>query len=217
MTRLRSIIIIITIGALLISLVSALTSDFTWEANLDCNSGLASSLETSRLLKLDKVIERDASFSRARDELAQYPEFLGRKRLFFGLLTTKKTVNDNGDITMKVCDSMFGINLLAFGETSFQSGMRQRDGLSTVVLARIPIVGGMLVCQDISNHNSNIDDDLGEICFRLTHSKSNEPQRNDQIELESRVIDYKPAISVEKWSKLTLVEDKMMITTRAIN
>jgi hypothetical protein len=141
------------------------------------------------------VIERDASFSRARDELAKYPEFLGRKHLFFGLLTTKKTVNDTGDITMKVCDSFFGINLLAFGKTSFQSGMRQRDGLSTVVLARIPIVGGMLVCQDISNHNSNIDDDLGEICFRLTHSKSNEPQRNDQIELESRVIDYKPAIS----------------------
>lgn len=166
------------------------------------------------------VRRRASILSNVRREFAQYPQFLARKKLFFGILTAKQAVNDHGQTITTVCDSLFGINLLAFGEASFaiddegegrdtrtrKRNCKDSDGLSSTVFARIPVVGGILACkgQGQVHTRGNCDErdegnDLGELWFQLSHSLPNVSQSQTKeehmVRLESRVVDYRPAIS----------------------
>ena len=218
-----------TLAAALCSFVSALATDFKWDADLNCISGRASSLETSHVdLDMLKNEHFDGDMnnasisisiqSKVRREFAQYPQFLARRKLFFGILTAKQAVNDHGQIITTVCDSLFGISLLAFGEASFAGdgdgegrdprtrNGKDSDGFSTTVFARIPVVGGILACksqgQGQVHIRGNCDErdqgnDLGELWFQFSHSLPNVSQttKEHMVRLESRVVDYRPAIS----------------------
>ena len=222
--------------------VSALATEFKWDADLNCISGRASSLETSHVdLNMLKNEHFDGDMnnanasmqSKVRREFAEYPQFLSRRKLFFGILTAKQSVNDHGQTITTVCDSLFGINLLAFGEASFSGegdvngngngdgdgegrdprtrNGKDSDGFSTTVFARIPVVGGILACkskgqgqgQGQGQVRGNCDErnernDLGELWFQLSHSLPNVSEATKSkhmVRLESRVVDYRPAIS----------------------
>jgi len=221
----------LTLAAALCSFVSALATDFKWDADLNCSSGRASSLETSHIDLGDTEMNslrvrvlRASIQANVRREFAQYPQFVAGRKLFFGILTAKQAVNDHGQTITTVCDSLFGISLLVFGETSFAvdgddegegEGRYPRtrnckNGLNTVLFARIPVVGGVLACKSKgqvharSNYGERGDErdegnDLGELWFQLSHSLPNASETNEEhinmVRLESRVVDYRPAIS----------------------
>ena len=166
---------------------------FKWEATLDAD-GLANSLESSSMpmpMQQDKESFCKAIISKAESEFIEYPFFLGRKNVLFGLFTAK---SDSEQMT-QIQDSIFGINLLTFGEPkttvfSDRSENEQRRG----VLVKLPVVGGLLAC--FKEANSNHDAlSLGELSFQIAQTRSKQPGIDDTLQVETRVINYLPSIA----------------------
>lgn len=201
------------------------TIDFQWEAGIDVHSGLAYSSETSRIAKPCNCLIRDA-ISKGKIKFSDYPQFLGRKNIMFGLLRAKSSRDRHGHSLTMMCAPILDISLISFGEPSItvtqcrnenylnKSCEYQKRVSRHCVMAKIPIVGGLLVCGGNTKNRTELNmkatkmrigENHGEIRLQLTlpkHGrylcKQNELYRqneDDVIQIETRVVDYSPSIA----------------------
>lgn len=209
-----------------IAQVSALTTiDFQWEAGLDTLSGLAYSSERSRITKpYDCLLIRDDdAILKSKIEFVGYPQFLGRRNIMFGLLRAKSSQNDeNGQPTTMICAPIFDINLISFGVPSVTvippcrsntyskkscNDEKQTRQQHYSVLAKIPVVGGLLVCNtnkdrtELKTKRQKMDmgNKYGEIWLQVTLPQRDRAAREQNgyadIEIETRLVDYRPSIA----------------------
>jgi len=192
------------------------TADFKWEAGVDTQSGLAYSLERSRTTS---TINFDGSIgdviSKCKKEFMDYPQFLARRNVMFGLLRANKSSRDESgqSLTTMICDPILNMNLLSFGVPSINVTPLSRSNKirQYCVLAKIPIVGGLLVSTYNNKEKSqfkttkvsskrHIGEKYGEIWLQLTLSERLRKvvhEQNDcaNIQMETRVVDYRPSIA----------------------
>lgn len=127
--------------------------------------------------------------------LRNYPNWLCRRGVTFGFLrAVPGAYGHNRRPCVKICDSLFGMELISFGiqEKARRVAVSDGDGddddstkKKRVVLAarEFPVVGGLL---SMPVH------DCGCIHFTVAKHKCGQGM---QYELESRVMDYCPAIA----------------------
>ena len=179
---------------------------FKWEGQLDKN-GMAQSLERSMLVGKQKFFDKD-DFQSIEDEFVNYPNFLARRKVLLGLFTAKTNINNsNEETTTTVCDSLFGVNLLTFGQIKTSTFSRvvksykpEGDGDVEIrgVTARLPVVGGILSRHPKreASDNSNSLPVLGELVFEMKQTRPNLLHTKEgNLEMETQVVDYMPALA----------------------
>ncbi len=199
---------------------------FKWEAGLDPKSGLAHSLERSSLSRSRGTItnyptqkqydENDLDLSRKVKELfTSYPQFLGLRKCLLGAFKAKPScsLGDKEDpeslvATTQICDFLFGINLLTFGQpttVTYRSRKKNENiegsySIENEVVTDLPVIGGLLACRKRGRKSS-----YGLLRFKFTQTceilpdvegKSQASQELIEVlRLETRVIDYRPALA----------------------
>mmetsp|Transcript_14348 Transcript_14348/g.19982 ORF Transcript_14348/g.19982 Transcript_14348/m.19982 type:complete len:236 (-) Transcript_14348:75-782(-) len=172
---------------------------FHWSASLDRPTGIATSIETSCVLKGNPLhrtlsqVKPKQQLNSVRKYFEAYPFWVGRPAVTFGLL---RTVQEKGNEVTSIQDVLFGINLLSFGRP--QSRVQKDPGThSKRLTVTLPIAGGLLAWKNNNRH----DIDLGCLLFSLVLK----PDRNFFIETE--ISGYHPAIAggppvskIRKWT-----------------
>jgi len=170
---------------------------FKWEQHLNPN-GKAESIECSSVSGSD--LFQGSILDKVESEFIDYPRFLARRKVLLGLFTAEKKFHGEADPTTRICDSLLGINLLTFGKTKttrFTLKEKRVSGSCTVetrgVITRLPVVGGLLACRPKTNDASQSS--VGTLTFQLTQSRSKSPEFKDNLHIETRILDYEPAIA----------------------
>ena len=175
--------------------VLAAAVEFRWNADLNSATGLANSYESSSLPRTN--FNHDI-LSTLEEQFVAYPQFLGRRKVLLGLLVAKPGVQDAGNKppTTQICDALFGVNLLTFGEpktSTFHEKIVDDSGnyiANKGVLSSIPVLGGLLACcvGDEASATSS-KERLGELRFQLTQNAKH------GLRIETRMVDYRPSIA----------------------
>ncbi len=172
---------------------------FNWVQIVDTD-GIAHSLEYSTCNGIDL---KDRSITdKAEHEFMNYPQFLSCRKVLLGLITTEKKFNEQKTPAIYIRDSLFGINLLAFGEMEakrFKENKIDQETGCTVktigVTVLISVVGGLLSRkQKDHSHVASHLKSLGTLKFQLMKTLSEEPQFKDNLRIETRILDFEPAI-----------------------
>jgi hypothetical protein len=177
---------------------------YKWHSAIDNATGLASSIETTNLLNNDgtirQVIQRFHDYEdmngrscceKVRKIFAEYPEFLKKKSLSFGLLATKKKKSTG---VKEVCVPVPFIKkrpLLIFGKGATDSfTISSSTKNTTQVVTEIPIIGGILNC-NCQGNNSDIIHNNGRLRFEYIHEQGTNTVTSQMI---TSIINYQPAI-----------------------
>ena len=187
---------------------------YKWDASLDKTNGIASSIETSSkklLLHNDEIIKQTSPSStspsssyktmlrqRIQDGFCKYPDFLSRKSVSFGLLSSKnikcfknneddvlqrKTIGKNTMYpttysangcrrSIQISIPFINFSLLEFGKpvTKVHQSRSNSNVIDhTTIQTKIPIIGGLLSCY----HDRCQNNDLGHLEFELVSSLCN--------------------------------------------
>ncbi len=212
---------------------------FKWEAGLNSISGLAYSLERSSLSRSRGTMasyqthkqndDNDPDLSRKVKELfTSYPQFLGLRKCLLGAFVAKPSclLGEKGNpesliATTQICDFLFGINLLTFGQpTTVTYRSRKKNekiegsySIENEVVTDLPVIGGLLSCRNGGRKDGKISctgsgsphSSYGLLRFKFTQTceilpyEDGNPQASQELietlRLETRVIDYKPALA----------------------
>lgn len=169
---------------------------YKWDASLDTTNGIASSIETSsKKLHNDKIVPQPSSsisstLQRIQDGFRKYPDFLGRKSVSFGLLSSNKNTKcfkndefgilrrknmeanlDNGCRSIQISIPFINFSILKFGKPIITRMYQSKSGgdiIDYTIQTKIPIIGGLLSCYHDQCQNNN----LGHLHFECRLSVS---------------------------------------------
>jgi hypothetical protein len=170
---------------------------FTWSANVDRSTGLASSFESTWIAPKSRLYHKlDQEGGSVSDVVASlfadYPLYLGKPSLFFGLARCIKTPHKY-EIRLRP----FNINFISFGHPSLHSDRMHdyKDGtVSTVTTVSFPVIDGLLVLNRRKDYPQAGSCGRLDFSVRQRHVKVMTSYALGSAFLESQIVDYKPAI-----------------------
>ena len=151
---------------------------FQWSGSLDCKTGLANSIERSEMINNVETVELIQR--RAHELFSNYPKWLVRRRVTFGSLFLRER---------SICDPLFGSRLLTF-DSPFYNEENPRNKVEMF----LPILGGILTNEE-DPQQSEENNSLGSLHFKLTVIPSKNQATESLLELETRVVEFKPALA----------------------
>lgn len=163
--------------------------NYKWTASINDDTALANSLETSSSSS-SKCCSMCQKTKIIQEQFSKYPQFLGRKKLSFGLLSVRQQKN-NSSIEICVPLPFLNISLLTFGRPKTHSFSNNH---MSEVITEIPILGGMLTCRchDRENVDKNDNQSLGMLQFEYLQQQNKKSQIG---KMKTRIVNYKPAIA----------------------
>lgn len=190
--RLFSIILVVAFT----TQAATVPTNFKWRAHLNRDTGIATSCEESTaVFPVSEAISPHQISEAAKRIIQEYPKFLSRPSLTFGLLKTKHTTGKQSDL----CTSMYNLKLLSFGYSKHTSRTicnrivrRYSPGSNTMVILcsfETPILGGLL--------SQSYGHDKGCLRFTLLRNESNSKQHHELHAVFVTEIDgpYKPSLA----------------------
>lgn len=167
---------------------SSASLEFKWKAFLNRSTGIATSLETSKVPSSCRlyraILDSKTPAKHMQQVFGSYPSWLAGWRVTFGCLKACPVMDTKRNKqAILICDSLFGTTLLSFGPE--KSRVMHRKRLTTYSTV-IPIVGGVLALP-------SSEGTYGSLSFQLKKTASN----NDSVlTLETSIVDdYRPAIA----------------------
>lgn len=198
--------------------------NYQWNASVNDKTGLATSFEQSSISI--STATNDVSSSsipptskKISEIFCNYPTFVCKNSLTFGLLKRKKCIQNIKNINSssngynhdkKQARIMEGasdlllpfvnIPILTFGQpTSTSFTRRSGHNHNVEVITEIPILGGILACNENCNHHDNVGEKQynGRLQFKYNYSleQGKDVDTLNNGVMETRIIEYRPAIA----------------------
>mmetsp|Transcript_6327 Transcript_6327/g.14286 ORF Transcript_6327/g.14286 Transcript_6327/m.14286 type:complete len:236 (+) Transcript_6327:771-1478(+) len=166
-------VLFLVLATLLFGRVLGGSVDFRWKAWIDTKTGIAESWEKSSFRPAPVNLSRPKEREVCQRVFTEYPDWLAKPRVTFGLLRTKP-------IKDSTCVSLFGRwNVLRFGKYRLSTITRRGREVKTTIL--LPMVGGFMTLPH--------KDGCGVLEFSLV-------QRNDETRMETKIAKgYRPALA----------------------
>ena len=182
---------------------------FKWKASLDCNTGVASSLEKScvRIYSRSQTLpllpsKNEVKFF-AQEIFSKYPQFLGERTLTLGLCSVAPSKKNPHQCNLR--SSIIPVDVLIFGSPRIVSSKSSKfetigggDGSEIcekiICCVEIPIVGGLLAHTSSKDDAINSDSEFGFLKFTWIQQSENKvdklQQRQSDIILVTEIAGY---------------------------